>query len=391
MDKVILLVDDEAQVLKALVRTLIDTEYQVITAGSGAEALELLEKNRIDLVMSDMRMPNMDGYDLLMKIKEKYPSILRIILSGYSDESVVFRALQRNIAKLYIFKPWENDKLIKLIEQLFETEELLKNSNLLALVNDVEQLPTIKTNFQRILESIENGAEMSEISRYIEHDQSISTKILQIANSAYYGVKTGSIRQAITYLGLSNVRSLVMSASIVDSFNSIGIPDRIMQDIWKHAFVTNKILSVVYEMFLRKKIPETAMSAGLLHNIGTVLLIYIFKSKYLKCLNDAERNKINIIEMERQNFGVNHNEAGGYLLKWWELPFPIVEAALYHHDPFNDNIINKELLHAIHISEEYSWSLLKRKQQNDFKEETFNVLGIEKIDFEEKLASLDLL
>jgi len=151
--KRILFVDDEVQILKSLTRLFIDTDYDVLTAESGAEALKVLENEEVNLVVSDMRMPNMDGYQLLCKVREKYPKILRVILSGYADEKIVFKALQQNISKLYLFKPWNNDLLLKLVEQIFETEDLLSNSDLLLLINNIEELPTIASSFQMRISS----------------------------------------------------------------------------------------------------------------------------------------------------------------------------------------------------------------------------------------------
>ncbi|MFZ5968754.1 MAG: response regulator [Bacillota bacterium] len=124
MNRRILLVDDEIHILKSLTRVFIGTDYQIFTANSGADALSILRNQEVDLIVSDMRMPNMDGYELLYKVKIDYPDILGVILSAYADEKLIFRALQQNIAKHYIPKPWENDKLIKLIDQIFKTEAL---------------------------------------------------------------------------------------------------------------------------------------------------------------------------------------------------------------------------------------------------------------------------
>jgi len=124
MHRRILFVDDEIHILKSLTRVFIDTDYQIFTANSGANALSILRDQEVDLIVSDMRMPNMDGYELLYKVKTEYPDIQRVILSGYADEKLIYKALQQNIAKYYISKPWENDKLIKLMDQIFETEAL---------------------------------------------------------------------------------------------------------------------------------------------------------------------------------------------------------------------------------------------------------------------------
>ena len=123
--KRILFVDDEPLILKSITRVFIETDYDLLTARGGKEALNLLENNEVNLVISDMRMPCMDGYELLSKVKMLYPNIIRIILSGYSDEKIVLNALEKNIAKIYIFKPWDNDRLLEIINELFHTKNAL--------------------------------------------------------------------------------------------------------------------------------------------------------------------------------------------------------------------------------------------------------------------------
>lgn len=124
MHRRILFVDDEIQILKSLTRAFINTDYQIFTANSGADALSILKNQEVDMIVSDMRMPDMDGYELLYKVKNDYPEIKRVILSGYADEKLIYKALQQNIAQHYVSKPWKNDKLIELINQIFKTGTL---------------------------------------------------------------------------------------------------------------------------------------------------------------------------------------------------------------------------------------------------------------------------
>lgn len=179
--KKILIVDDEVQILKALIRLFMDTDYDIVAANSGEEALKILEQQQFNMIISDMKMPYMDGYELLKRVKELYPKTVRIILSGYSDEKVVFHALQKNIARLYVFKPWKNEELIQVVSQLLQTEDILNNSHLLKLINNIENLPTIKTTYQRILNLINEDTDISAISSEIERDISIAAKILNVA------------------------------------------------------------------------------------------------------------------------------------------------------------------------------------------------------------------
>jgi len=385
MLKKILFVDDEAQILKSIRRLFMDTEYEVITAESGSEALDILENNQIDLIVSDMRMPNMSGYELLSEVKKRFPHIVRIILSGFAEERIIFDALQKNIAKLYILKPWENNILINTIEKVFQIENLLNNNNILNLINNAEELPTIKTSYKKIINEIENNDEIYKIVDAIESDHSIVTKLLHIVNSSYYGVKTGSIRRVVTYLGLDNIKNVVLASAFVDSLSFNDNGKERLEVLWQQSFISNKIISLIYNDFLNKKIPETEMNAGLLSNIGIIFMIHCFKDKYIGLIDKIKSQHINIIELENEIFGTNHQEVGGYLLRWWDIPLPIVEVALYHHSPFNENIINQQIVHVSHIAEKYSWDMLGEGYFIDFDEKVFKTLEIDRGAFEKKL------
>jgi HD-like signal output (HDOD) protein len=386
MLKRILFVDDEAQILRSITRLFMDTEYEILTAESGAEALDILEIEQVDVIVSDMKMPKMTGYELLSQVKRKFPNIVRIILSGFSDERIVFDALQKNIAKLYILKPWENNVLINTIEKVFQIENVLRNNEkVLKLVSNADELPTIKTSYQKIINVIENDQEIYKIVEAIEADNSIVIKLLHIVNSSYYAVKTGSIKRAVAYLGLDNIKNIVIASAFIDGLSFNAKDNKRLEELWEHAFIANRIISLIYSEFLNKKIPETEMNAGLLSNVGIIFMIHSFHDKYMEIFEEVEKNNVSIIELENKAFGTNHQEIGGYLLQWWDIPLPIVEAALYHHDPFNENVINRQIVVAAHIAEKYAWDILKTKYSFDFDEKVFEELKIDKEKFERKL------
>ena len=386
MLKRILFVDDETQILRSITRLFMDTEYEVLKAESGAEALELLEIEQVDVIVSDMKMPKMTGYELLSQVKKKFPNIVRIILSGFSDERIVFDALQKNIAKLYILKPWENTVLINTIEKVFQIENLLRNNEkVLKLVNNAEELPTIKTSYQKIINVIESDKEIYKIVEAIEADNSIVIKLLHIVNSSYYSVKTGSIKRAVAYLGLDNIKNIVIASAFIDGLSFNSKDNKRLEELWEHAFIANRIISLIYTEFLNKKIPETEMNAGLLSNVGIIFMIHSFHDKYMEIFEEIEKNNVDIIELENKAFGTNHQEIGGYLLQWWDIPLPIVEAALYHHNPFNENVINRQIVLAAHVAEKYAWDIIGGKYFFEFDEKVFEKLKIDKEQFENKL------
>lgn len=388
--KKILLVDDEVQILKALVRLFIDLDYEVITSECGTEALKILEKQEVNMIISDMRMPDMDGYELLSQVKELYPKTVRIILSGYSNEKVIFDSLLKNIAKLYIFKPWDNQTVIDQVAKLLQEAETLSNinlndTNLLVLINDMHDLPVSVELYQNVIKLIDTVADMSLITAEIEKDISITAKILLIANSAYYRVKTGSVKKAIAYIGPQNIKNMIASSSMIDTKGMKNIEVEMIETIWEHSYLSNRLLNFLYEKHLNKKMPHKYDSAALLHNIGEVFFLKYYPNQYLDILTKAKMNQIDAIALEKEAFSVSHDEVGGYLLQWGDFPYPLVEAAWFHHRPMDSRVENKEIVCAVHIVIKYAMELLGQTYIGEFDERTFDVLGISKEEFEESL------
>ncbi len=352
MVKKILFVDDERQILRALKRLFMDGEYETFFVESGEEAIAYLENSPVDLVISDIRMPGMSGFELLKIVKAKYPSTIRVALSGYTDSRTIYRALEENVAKMYMFKPWDNNELRNIIDRMFELEDILQNKKILDLINNLDDLPTVPAIYTRIKEMISEDEDVEKIARLIESDQASSSKILRIANSAFYGAKTGSISQAIMYIGLMNVKNIVLSNSI---FRVGGPGGKSIEYLWHNATLTNRYTSLIYQKFLGKKIPNIFASAGLLHNIGMVVLMAHYNNQYSGILQSSTDDSMSILQKEREQMGITHQELGGYLLNWWELPLPIIESALYHHMPMDERVINRELVCSVHLANANAW------------------------------------
>lgn len=117
----VLCVDDEINILKSLNRVLRKKDYQLLFAQSGAEALELLQQQRVHLLISDMKMPAMSGAQLLEQVSSLYPNTYRILLSGHSGIEPTLDAVNKDIIHSYLHKPWNNDELINIIEAGLKT------------------------------------------------------------------------------------------------------------------------------------------------------------------------------------------------------------------------------------------------------------------------------
>ncbi len=373
--KKILFVDDEKQILRALKRLFINSKYDVYFSDNAEDALEILDDNIIDLLITDIRMPEVDGIELLKRVKKKSPLTLRVALSGYTDNKKIYSALEDNLVKHYIFKPWDNKELLTTIDRLFELEDTLRDKHLLNLINNLDELPTVPDLYAELCRMVEENADIEAIAKKLEEDPSIASKLLRVANSAFYGAKTGSIAQSIMYIGLINVKNIVLTNGI---FTSMGIDRDLQRALWNHASLTNKLMNAIYQKCLFKKIPNTFASAGLLHDIGRVIVYRYFMEDFKIVLTELEENPDrNITDIETNIMGVDHQRVGGYLLNWWEIPIPIVEAAVYHHDPLNEAVMNRELVCVVHIANYYAWKLLEDKTSCQvFEPGVYDYLGI---------------
>ena len=130
----IMIVDDEPANLRTLLR-LFRQEYQVITAESGAEALTLLQQHDVALMISDQRMPQMTGIELMKKAVEVRPQMVKILLTGYTDISALIESINSGLVYRYLTKPWNNDDLQLTVARALEHYEITKSNCLIAMEN----------------------------------------------------------------------------------------------------------------------------------------------------------------------------------------------------------------------------------------------------------------
>ena len=381
--KRILVVDDEVQILKAMTRMFMDTDFEVLTAESGAEALELMKANEIDMIISDMRMPVMDGYKLLSIVKEQYPRVIRIILSGYAEEKPMFRALLHNVARLYVFKPWNNAELLQKINKLFAVDLALNSNELMKRIEDANCACDLTDSCKNLLSKIKDE-DLDVLITEIEKDAEVSELLLQVSKTGIYGVMPNNVKQAATYIGIHNLKSFLHWACVVTSFDDSKNETMNPEILTRHAYLTNRIFLFFYEAFHHKQPPEATLFAGLIHNVGLMLLLKSIQS-------EARTKKVfltpqDYIELENGEYEVFHQEVGAHFLDEWDLPFPLHEVTLYHHRPLDASIISNELVCAVHIAQSYAWKAITGEEHTLIHMDVFEALGVSVDDFERRLA-----
>lgn len=377
MEKRILFVDDERSILRSIERSFFDLDYEVFVAASGEEGLSILRENPIDIVVSDMRMPEMDGHQFLRKVKTQYPGTTRLILSGYADEKEIIESLVDGSTSLYLFKPWNGEELIQKIEKIFEIRQILNNQALLDIVNDLGNLSVVTGLYETVTRLIEEDASTQAIARAVETDPAVTASVLRVVNSAFYRVRTSSVAQAITFLGLPVIKSIVLSCSLFRS-TQVKVPPFNMDSLARHANTTNLYMTTIYSKLLKKQVPETLATAGLLHKLGLLILLHYFPVPYRQVAErlrtSPEKNSLALIE--KDVFGATHPQLGGHLLNWWNIPYPTVECALFCHEPLHESIMNKEAVAIIHLANYYTWRETLPCLAGNLDSRAFSVLGI---------------
>jgi len=388
LGKRILFVDDEKAILRAVDRLFFDCGYEVLTAESGEAGLGVLTAGPVDVVVSDIRMPGMDGHQFLRKVKALYPGTTRLILSGYAEESAILNSVVDGSSNMYLLKPWDGQDLKKKIAQILEARELFNNKTLLDFANRLDNLSMASGVYDSVVRLTEQGADMSQIAAAIETDPAVAAAVLRVANSAFHNVKTGSIAKAITFLGLTVIKTIVLSCSLFN-FASIKVPPFSVKKLTRKASMANRLLSLIYSELLKKQVPDTHQTAALLNDIGLLMCLHYFPEQYGLIVREYALGKEkDFVKLEKDVLGITHQEFGGYLLNWWGLPYPIVETALFHHDPLRDAIMNKELVAAAHIAGYYSWKMIGPELATELEPGAFAVLGIREEDVRPLLKGL---
>lgn len=329
----VLLVDDEEQILKGVKRLISceEDDWDVATAISGELALERLKENDIDVVVSDMRMPGMDGAELLSKVVERHPSVLRIVLSGQADSETVLRAVKP--MHQYLSKPCEPGKLFEAIRRAEILQETIAESSVLDAIGRANCLPGLPEVVTEINNAIASESNAKAIAEIVSRDPVLSARLLQLANSAIFGLKypIADIDRATSVVGTDLIRSLAMSQAVAekDRPNDSVISAKKVMD---HGFHVAEIASrLARRLGVSADESSTVFAAALLHDVGKLILLDAFPEKYRKVVEISRRENRCIEDVEMEVFNATHQGIGGYLFVLWGLPVAVTTAVASHH------------------------------------------------------------
>jgi putative nucleotidyltransferase with HDIG domain len=343
----IVFVDDEISVLQGMRRVMhgMRNEWDMEFLPSGAAALDSLVKSPAEVIVSDMRMPGMDGWQLLAEIKKLYPQTVRLVLSGHADPGAIMRSV--GTAHQYIAKPCDVATLKAAIVQSQSLKSLLGSDQLALLVGDVGMLPSYPKAYQDISSCLQRpNASLTDAARIIGRDVAMTANVMKLVNSAFFGARQTitSIDRAVAYLGLDTLGSLVLGHSVFHSRES-GAPDSDrMEGLWRHSLLT---ATAARTIALHEKLPlaraEEAFLAGMLHDVGRVVLT--------TASDAATKTPVKANADINAQADAHHAVVGAYLLGLWGFPGQIVEAVAQHHTPRQSSDSGLGLAALVHVAD----------------------------------------
>ncbi len=254
----------------------------------------------------------------------------------------------------------------------------------------IENLPTLSVITTRLLELLKKpSVSMNEISKLMEHDLSITAKVLRVANSPYYGFRQriDTLKMALVVLGVNETSNIILGFSMFDSFNKSEANAHFdINKFWEHSAITAYI-SQYFGKKLGIRFHGEEFTAGLMHDIGKLITAQYFPSEINNIFNFFNNNDVELYEAEERTFGITHMQMGFWLANKWKLPQQLSDVIFFHHHSEKAKT-NKILVAVVSLSDSFA-KLFDSNQENKenvlkliYKSSAWNILEPYLIKFE---------
>ena len=352
MKKRILFVDDEPLLLQGIQRMLhgMREHWDMDFAEGGEKAKEHLAQAKYDVVVTDMKMPGMNGAEVLDYVRQHSPGTIRVVLSGHAEQSVAVKCV--GIAHRYYAKPCDGDTLKQMVTRLTDTAFTIQNEHLMTLVAQLKHLPSIPAIYSKVVELLHDpNSSMDEVGALIGSDMAMTAKILQIVNSSFFGLARHVARpsDAAGYLGIDTLKSLILATNVFSQYETKMPNGYSAVKAAEHSQqVGASARAIAKAEDAPRSVVDDAFVAGLLHDVGELVLASSMPEEFERAAAESIESGF---PAEMEIFGTTHSEVGAYLLGLWGLPARVVEAISLHHLPGISPALEFSPLTAVHVAE----------------------------------------
>ncbi|MGE4297608.1 MAG: response regulator [Desulfovibrionaceae bacterium] len=349
----ILFLDDDQALLRGMERMLFNKkDWRMSFADSGAKALEAMGREAFDVIVADLRMPGMDGAQVLQEVQKRHPGVVRIVLSGHSDSELVTRAVQP--AHQFLSKPCGSDELIRIIQRAFDLRTTFTDPKIRETITRIGTLPVMPTVYAQLMAALKDDSQsIGDIGEIVSRDVGLSSNLLKVVNSSFFGMRQpiATPAQAVTYLGLNILKSLILYNSVFCTLDSAKRKLFSMETLWEHSLLAAQFAGAIAKsQGASKAHAEECFVAGLLHDVGKLVLADGAETDYKAVVALSREGNMPLAMAEKELLGVTHAEVGGYLLGLWGLEPRMVRMVASHHGLRREEDTHPELFAYVHAA-----------------------------------------
>ena len=332
----ILLVDGDSALAQQARRAFWQSHrtWEVILAPTGAEALQILARDPVDIVICDMMLPDMTGAELIHRVRELQPGAVRIALAEHAMEEWSEQA-EGDLHRLFL-KPVEPSFLIGAVESLDIEDDETSVRAVRAFVGGLGRIPSLPSLYTDLVALLQReDAGMGEVARLIRRDLGVASQVLKLANSVHCASDqpVAELGRALAMLGVDSLRSLVLFRGLISGFDTPRPQGLDLEKLWFHSFQVATGVRKLVVLEGETQLADLAFSVGLLHDIGLVVLATDPSGRYHAVLERAQASRVPLAVLEHEAYGVDHAQVGAHLLSLWGLPPVFCRPVREHHAP----------------------------------------------------------
>ncbi|MDQ8203453.1 HDOD domain-containing protein [Pelagicoccus sp. SDUM812003] len=355
----ILIIDEDKEQLSTYQETLApkSAQWELICADSAGAGLESAKAQSPDIVIVAFSVQKEHGVELLDEIEKLLPNSQRFIAAKEADKPKLDDSFGH--AFQFLPNPCPANRLITEIQRCVAIDSWLGNPRIKEVVAKMGEFPSLPPMYLKVVNELNSrNSSAASIANAISGDLAISVKVLQTVNSSYYGFeeKISDITQAVSILGLDCVKNLVLAIQVFSSFGRSPDHKAITDQLWHHSMsvaVASKRIAL-FETEEEKQ-GEEAYTAGLMHDLGKLILLDAEPESFLAAREQAKEKNLPLWQVENEILGCNHAEIGAYVLGRWGMPASVVEAVALHHEPINSFGKRFSTLAAVHVANALVW------------------------------------